>query len=389
MFSRRTPGSLDPNRLTAALTARRRAGAPVVDLTESNPTRAGLPRGADLLAPLADASGLVYEPEPRGLGAAREAVAADYARRGIDVPADRILLTASTSEAYSFLFKLLCEAGDGVLVPRPSYPLFELLARLEAVEVAAYPLGYDGEWHLPISAVEHALTPRTRAVVAVSPNNPTGSYLKRDEGDALQELCAREGLALVSDEVFADYAFGPDPRRLSSVATDGPALSFALGGLSKSCGLPQLKLGWMAVSGPRSLREEAMARLEIVADTFLSVGTPVQIAAPSLLGRVAELQGPIAARIEENLTRLADAFGPASKATLLRPEGGWSAVLRVPSTIPEEELVLRLLEERGVLVHPGYFFDFPEEAFLVLSLLPTPEVFAHGLRALQEAVGVL
>jgi len=389
MFSRRTPGSLEPNRLTAALAARRRSGAPVLDLTESNPTRAGLPYPDALLAPLADASALVYEPTPAGLASAREAVARDYARRGIDVPPDRILLTAGSSEAYAFLFKLLCDAGEGVLVPRPSYPLFELLARLESLEVASYPLAYDGEWHVAASAVERALTSRTRAVVAVSPNNPTGSYLKRDEAEALYELCAREGLALVSDEVFADYAFRPDPRRLPSVATDGPALAFALGGLSKSCGLPQLKLGWIAVSGPRALREEALARLELVADTFLSVGTPVQRALPSLLGRLPELQGPIAARVSGNLAWLADSLGPASKASLLRPEGGWYAVLRVPATIPEEELALRLLESRGVLVHPGYFFDFPDEAFLVLSLLPPPGVFRAGLEAIGAEAGVL
>jgi len=387
MFSGRTPRSLDPNRLTAALETRRRAGAAILDLTESNPTRAGIAYPAGLLAPLAEAPCLVYEPSPRGLPSAREAVAADYARRGIRVEADRVLLTASTSEAYAFLFKLLCEPGDGVLVPRPGYPLFDL--RLESVEIAPYALGYDGEWHVIASAVEAALTPRTRAVVVVSPNNPTGSCLKRDEAEALQALCARKGLCLVADEVFADYVFGPDPRRLPSVAADGPALAFALGGLSKSCGLPQLKLGWVAVSGPPALRDEAMARLELVADTFLSVGTPVQRAAPSLLARLPELQAPIAARVKSNLARIEETLGPASKATLLRPEGGWYAVLRVPATIPEEELALRLLESRGVLVHPGYFFDFPGEAFLVLSLLPPGDVFRAGLAAVLEEASVL
>jgi aspartate/methionine/tyrosine aminotransferase len=389
MFSRRTPASLAPNRLTAALEARRRAGAPILDLTQSNPTRAGFAYPADLLAGLADAGSLEYEPAPRGLASAREAVAADFARRGLDVPADRILLTASTSEAYAFLFKLLCNAGDSVLVPRPSYPLFELLAGLECVDALPYPLAYDGEWHLSVSGVERAIEANTRAVVVVSPNNPTGSYLKRDEAEALAALCARKGLALISDEVFADYGFGADPRRLRSVATDGPALAFALGGLSKSCGLPQLKLGWLAVSGPAPERQQALRRLELVADTFLSVATPIQRAAPSLLARLPELQAPIRARLAENLAALSAGLTPGSKATLLRPEGGWSAVLRVPATVPEEDLVLGLLERHGVLVHPGYFFDFPSEAFLVLSLLAPAAEFRAGLRAILETASVL
>jgi alanine-synthesizing transaminase len=389
MFSRRTPRSLEPNRLSTALEALRRGRTPILDLTETNPTRVGLPHPPQILSPLADPTGLVYEPAPRGMLSARRAVAADYARRGVPVGADRILLTASTSEAYAFLFKVLCDAGDAVLVPRPGYPLFELLSGLESVYVPTYPLRYDGEWHLGVSGVEAALTSRTRAVVVVSPNNPTGSYLKRDQAEALLELCARKQLALIVDEVFADYSFGPDPRRVSSAAADGPALCFALGGLSKSCGLPQLKLSWIALSGPRGLREDAMARLELVADSFLSVSTPVQRAAPSLLGRLPELQEPIAARVQGNLAWLGAQLGGASKATLLRPEGGWSAILRVPATLPEEDLVLRLLESRGVLVHPGYFFDFTDEAFLVLSLLPHPDVFRAGVAAVLEEVGVL
>jgi aspartate/methionine/tyrosine aminotransferase len=389
MFSRRTPRDIEPNRLSLALEARRRAGAPILDLTQSNPTAVGIPYPADLLAPLAEPGSLAYEPTPGGLASAREAVAADYARRGIVVDADRILLTASTSEAYAFLFKLLCDPGDVVLVPRPGYPLFELLSRLECVEVASYPLRYDGEWHLPVSAVEQALSPRTRAVVVVSPNNPTGSCLKRDEAAALQELCAERGVAIVADEVFADYTFGPDPRRLPSLHGDGRALVFALGGLSKACGLPQLKLGWTAVSGPPALRDEALARLELVADTFLSVGTPVQRAAASLLRRLPELQAPIAERVGSNLLLLESRLRHAPSATLLRPEGGWSAVVRVPATVPEEELVLRLLESRGVLVHPGYFFDFEDEAFLVLSLLAPEDAFRSGLEAVLEEAGVL
>jgi hypothetical protein len=296
--------------------------------------------------------------------------------------ARRIVLTSASSEAYGFLFKLLCDPGDAVLVPRPSYPLFEFLARLESVEVLSYPLSWDGDWHLVGSALAQAVTPHTRAVVVVHPNNPTGSFLKREEAEALQALCAQRGLAVISDEVFADFAFAPDPRRVASLAGDGPALTFALGGLSKSCGLPQLKLGWIAVGGPPGLREEALARLEIVADTYLSVGTPVQRAAPALIERLPELQAPVAARVARNLSALRDRLAAGAPATLRDPEGGWYAVLQVPATLSEEERVCRLVESRGVLVHPGFFFDFDREAFLVLSLLPVPGVFDEALDAL-------
>jgi hypothetical protein len=387
MFSERTRWDLRPNRLAERLAAKRAAGAHVLDLTLSNPTQAGLPIPDDLLAPLARPEGRRYEPSAFGLRSAREAVAADFARRGFPIGPDRILLSASTSEAYAFLFKLLCDPGDEVLVPRPGYPLFEFLASLESLAVRAYPLAHDGEWHLDVSALRAAVSPRTRAVVVVNPNNPTGAYLKEDELLALEALCAERRLALVSDEVFADFSFRDDARRAPSVARDSPALAFALGGLSKSCGLPQLKLAWTAVTGPEPLRREALARLEVVADTFLSVSTPVQLAAPALLARREELQAPISERVARNLDRLRAALGPGSPATLLEPEGGWYAVLRVPATLPEEERVTRLLEERDVLVHPGYFFDFPHEAFLVLSLLAPEAEFSEGTaRVLADLV---
>jgi aspartate/methionine/tyrosine aminotransferase len=382
MFSERTRWDLRPNRLAERLEAKRRAGARVLDLTESNPTRAGIPYPGDVLAPLAGAEARRYEPLPFGLPAAREAVAADFARRGFPVPPDRVVLSASTSEAYAFLFKLLCDPGDDVLVPRPGYPLFEFLATLESVRVRPYPLAHDGEWHVDVAALRSAVGPRTRAIVVVSPNNPTGACLKRDEHDRLEALCAEHSIALVSDEVFADFSFRDDPRRAPSVARDGPALAFALGGLSKSCGLPQLKLAWAAVTGPERLRRDALARLEVVADTYLSVSTPVQVAAPELLARRDELQAPIRARLRANLAALRAAIRPGCPASLLEPEGGWSAVLRVPATRTEEERVTRLLEERDVLVHPGYFFDFSHEAFLVLSLLPPEAVFAEGVARL-------
>jgi aspartate/methionine/tyrosine aminotransferase len=271
-----------------------------------------------------------------------------------------------------------------VLVPRPSYPLFESLAQLEGARAEFYDLEYDGEWHLSLARLRERIGEGTRALCVVNPNNPTGSFLKRDEAEGLVALCAEHGLAIVSDEVFADYGFGSDARRVTSLAgEDRDALVFSLGGLSKSCGLPQLKLGWIAAFGPQALRSEALRRLELIADSYLSVATPVQRAAKSLLARLPELQAPIKARVAANLALL-ERKARGAHFTLLRAEGGWYAVLRVPRTVSEEERVLRLLERDDVLVHPGFFFDFPEEAYLVLSLLPREDDFARGVEAIAR-----
>jgi len=378
MFSGRTRWDRTVNRLAALVERKRAAGREILDLTEANPTRVGLEAPPDVLALLADPGARRYEPDPRGLEAARQAIAADYARRGVDLDPARLVLTASTSEAYAFLFKLLCDPGDEVLVPRPSYPLFDYLAGLESIEVKPYPLVYDGGWRIDRAALGEAAGRRTRAIVLVSPHNPTGSFVTDEEAAAVQDLAAERGLAIVADEVFADYpwsAGGGGP----SLARDGRALAFALGGLSKSCGLPQLKLAWTAVSGPAPLREEALGRLELLADTYLSVSTPVQRAAPALLARASELRAPIAARVAANLDGLRRLLEGGRPASLLRGEGGWSAVLRIPATASEEERVLALLDEHDVLAHPGYFFDFPREAYLVLSLLPRPGDFTEAV----------
>ena len=377
MFSARTRWNLTANRLAHLLADKRAQGRPLLDLTENNPTRAGLQAPPDLLGVLADPAALVYDPDPRGLAPARAAVAADFARRGARVAPERILLAASTSEAYAFLFKLLCDAGDEVLVPRPSYPLFDYLAGLEGAVTRPYPLVFDGEWRTDLAALEAGITPRTRAIVVVSPNNPTGSYVKPDEAGALHAIAARASLALIADEVFADFALVSGAGG-AGLAEGGEALSFSLGGLSKSCGLPQLKLAWIALGGPAALRDEALTRLDMIADTYLSVGTPVQRAAPALLARAPELRAPIAARLAANLAVLRGHVA-GSAATLLPVEGGWSAVLRIPATLGEEERVLSLLEREDVLVHPGYFFDFPHEAFLVLSLLPRTADFEEAV----------
>jgi aspartate/methionine/tyrosine aminotransferase len=384
-FSARARFDAAPNPLSRLLEEKRKSGARVVDLTLSNPTRAGFEYPKDLLEPLRDEGGLLYEPAPLGLPQARSAVAEDFRRRGQELAPEQVVLTASSSEAYAFLFKLLLDPGDTVLVPRPSYPLFEYLARLEGGRTEFYDLDYDDEWHLSVEKLAGCVTSRTRAVCVVHPNNPTGSFLKQAEAHALSELCAARGLALVSDEVFADYAFGEDPRRARSVAANGDVLAFSLAGLSKSCGLPQLKLGWIGVSGPSPARAEALRLLELIADSYLSVGTPVQLAAARLLQRMPELQGPIRSRLLSNLAAL-ERRTAGSPATLLRVEGGWYAVLRVPRTLPEEERVLRLLRRHDVLVHPGFFFDFPDEAHLVLSLLPREEEFGRGVEAVLADV---
>ena len=384
MFSTRTAWDRALNPLARAAAAARATG-PLLDLTETNPTAVGLGPPPDVLALLADPAARVYEPDALGFRPAREAIAAGYAARGAAVRADHLLLTASTSEGYAHLFKVLCDPGDAVLVPRPSYPLFQFLADVESVAIKHYPVTYDGTWHLRLSDVAAAVTARTRAVVVVAPNNPTGAYIKKEEWRALSEFCAAREIAVISDEVFADFPLRDDADRLLTLAADGPALTLCLGGLSKSCALPQLKLGWIAAGGPAAARDEAIARLELVADTFLSVGTPVQRAAPAILARAEALRAPIRARTALNLGVLRRAL-EGSTASVLDVEGGWSAVVQVPSTRSEEDWALRLLEHDRLLVHPGFFFDFAREAFLVLSLLPEPDAFAEAAARLRRSV---
>jgi alanine-synthesizing transaminase len=379
MFSARVQADLAPNRLARAVERVCAAGRPIIDLTESNPTRAGFDYPADLLGPLGDRRGLVYSPHPLGAPDARRAVAADYARRGLAVSPDHLALTASTSEAYSLLFKVLCDPGDEVLVPRPSYPLFEHLTRLDAVAAVPYDLEYHGAWAVDLDSVERAFSGRTRAVLIVSPNNPTGSFVKRPEMDRIAALGALHDAAIIVDEVFADYELVEGAAaQAAQVLTRGDVLVFGLGGLSKSVGLPQVKLGWIAVGGPAVKVEHALARLELACDTCLSVSTPVQMAAAVLLERGAAIRRQIQSRVAANYRHLMARAEATPSCHALGAEGGWYAVVHVPSLRSEEELVLRLLEEEGVLIHPGYFFDFPRESYLVLSLLVAEPVLRDG-----------
>jgi aspartate/methionine/tyrosine aminotransferase len=411
MFSDRVPWPERANRLTEALRRRRASGAPVLDLTETNPTRVGLdyPR-REIAEALADPAVATYAPEPRGLPVARETVTAWLAARGRVVARDRLVLTSSTSESYAQLFKILCAPGDSVLVPQPSYPLFEHLARLEGVTAAPYMLDADRDWRLDAGALAAAIDAarEPRAVIVVNPNNPTGTALRGRERETLDRLCAARGLAVIADEVFFEYLFDPPVAASSevggaassglaspdgddppvSLATGRPeALTFTLGGLSKSCGLPQMKLGWIVTTGPDTLSDQAVGLLEFVADASLSVGAPVQHAAGRLLAIGDGIFHQIKARVGENLSHLTSLLPFGSPVRIEPGDGGWSVVLRVPAVRPEEELVLLLLQQDGVLVHPGFFFDFPREAYLVVSLLPTPEIFQGGMdRVLRRAL---
>ena len=381
MFSTRVPASLAPNALTSALARVRARGVSPLDLTGTNPTHAGIEYPDGLLDALSWPAASVYDPDPAGTRPAREFLAGVLATLGPAPDPGDLFLTASTSEAYGVLFKLLCDAGDAVLVPQPSYPLFEHLAALENVAVAPYALAAHWNWGVDVGALEAAWTPRTRAVVVVSPNNPTGSLVRRDERRALLEWGARRGVAVIVDEVFRWYTLDPPADAVSPFldGEDVPGLVFALDGLSKSCGLPQVKLAWMQVAGDRAVVDDARRRLELILDTYLSVNTPVQVALPELWRRAEPVRRAIANRVRENLSRARQAVGAASGCDLVRPDGGWSAAIRVPAVVPEDRLVIELLERDEVLVHPGYFFDFPREAYLVVSLLPRPDVFAEGV----------
>jgi alanine-synthesizing transaminase len=387
VFSSRFHWDTRPNRLTRLLAEKRASGRHVLDLTQSNPTRAGLSYDPSIPATLAAPEGLEYDPSPAGSPAAREAVSAYYAARGIAAEPGRILMTASTSEGYAYLFKLLCDPGAEVLVPRPSYPLFEFLATMESVSVRQYPLAYHGRWSIDIDHLAHEVTARTRAVVVVNPNNPTGSYLKQDELEAIARLCRDRGMALISDEVFSDYDFAPDSRRARTVSAVGDCLAFAMSGLSKVAGLPQMKLGWIVAAGPDSLREDAVAKLEWIADTYLSVSTPVQCAAAALIRAGRQVQQQIRVRTRKNLEWLRGAVAQ-SALEILHLEGGWYAVVRVPRVRTEEEWVVELLRLHDVLIQPGFFYDFDSEAFLVVSLLTEDSVFREGILRLLVLAGI-
>ncbi|MDT8070967.1 MAG: pyridoxal phosphate-dependent aminotransferase [Terriglobia bacterium] len=378
MFSRRTNWKLTKNKYTEALERFRASGRELLDLTASNPTEVGLQYESErLLKALASPRGLDYEPASKGLLPARKAVAGYYAEKGIEVSAEQIFLTVSTSEAYTYVFRLLCDPGDEVLVPQPSYPLFEFLADLQDVKLVPYELIYDHGWQIDFHSLECAMASNTRAVLVVHPNNPTGSYVKKEEKRLLDRICDERGLAIIVDEVFLDYSVGGDAPL--SFAGSWGALTLTLSGLSKISGLPQMKSAWMALSGPESVAQEASARLEVIADTYLSPNAPVQWALPEMLAMREGIQQQLKARVKENLATLDGQLRKQSLCQRLQVEGGWYAVLRVPAIRSDEELAIQLLEQENVLVQPGHFFDFVSEGYLVLSLITREDVCREGI----------
>lgn len=389
MFSRRTGWNLSLNRYTQALARRRQSGRELLDLTASNPTSVGLTYSKrELSQALLGDEIFSYEPVAKGMLSAREAVAAYYAEKGTALDPEALLLTTSTSEAYSFVFRLLCDPGDAVLVPTPSYPLFDFLADLNDVKLESYELVYDHGWLIDFTSLAAALQraqsggQRCRAVLVVHPNNPTGSFVKQQDQTELSRICQAHEMAIIADEVFLDYnlgAFSP-----LTFAANRSCLTFALSGLSKISALPQMKVAWIAVSGPRQVKADALARLEVIADTFLSMNAPVQLAVPEMLQERRHLQPQLLRRIRENLSALDDHLASNKLCVRLNVEGGWYAVLRAPALGSDEDLAISLLESTGVLLQPGHFYNFPSEGYLVASLITPPDVFANGITRTLE-----
>ena len=387
MFAARTDWLLAPNRLSQQIEERRRQGLAVLDLTESNPTRCGFEAGKEILQAFDDPRSLVYEPDPRGLLRAREAVCGYYAERGTSVNPEQIFLTTSTSEAYSYAFRLLLDPGDKVLLPQPSYPLFDFLAGLNDLEVVSYPLQYDRKLSIDPEIAEKFLGSGAKAIVVVHPNNPTGSYIASSELAFMVACCQQNQAALIADEVFADYAFEPGGRQVSSHAAVADVLTLTLSGLSKISALPQMKLGWLVVNGPPKLLGVALGRLEVIADTYLSVSAPLAHALPKLLERSKAAQPKIMERLRRNLGRVDQAVRSCPNLSRLETEGGWYAILKVPATASDEDWAVDLLANEGVLVHPGHFYDFPEDGYLVISLLTGEEILEEGMARILARVG--
>ncbi len=387
MFAKRTNWNLETNRLSAALAAHRAAGKALIDLTVSNPTECGFQYDEEgILNALRNPAALKYEPNPRGLAVARDAVAKYYAERGAIVFIDDIFLTTSTSEAYSYVFRTLCNPDDEVLIPEPSYPLFEFLADIQDVRLERYPLVYDYGWQIDFHALEQAITPRTRGVIVVHPNNPTGHFCKTEEMRKMNTICAARNIAIIADEVFLDFAL--KEKLPESFATNFGTLTFTMSGLSKICGLPQMKAAWLIVDGPEPFKAQALARLEVVADTFLSMNAPVQWALPALLGERGEFQKQLMRRVRENLAELDNQLAGQKSCSRLAVEGGWNAVMRVPATCSDEELAVELLAAKGVYVHPGHFYGFPSQGTVVASLITPENEFSKGARQLLSFLDV-
>jgi aspartate/methionine/tyrosine aminotransferase len=383
MFASRTNWNLKPNRLAEALEQHKASGRPLFDLSASNPTECAFKYDAPaIMRSLCAPASLQYHPDPKGLRSARHAAADYYAERGERIALDDLILTASTSEAYSFIFRLLCNPGDELLIPTPGYPLFDFLADVNDVKLTRYPLFYDHGWHIDMHALKQAITPRTRGIIVVHPNNPTGHFTKAEEIAQLNQICSASGLVLIADEVFLDFSLGAAQK---SFVTNAGALTFTMSGISKISGLPQMKFAWLAVSGPQDTKREALARLEMIADTYLSLNAPIQLAAPVLLQQRKQFQQQLMARARANLAELDSQLGQRQHVSRFVVEGGWYAVLRVPATRPDEELALALLQTHDVYLHPGHYYDFSSDGYLVVSLITPEQDFSEGMRRILSA----
>jgi alanine-synthesizing transaminase len=387
MFSDRTNWKLTRNRLTEAIDEARRGGARLIDLTVSNPTRVGLKYDeTQILQSLASPAAMDYDPQPKGIPGARSAIVDYYqTQHGVRLNPERVVLTSSTSEGYSFVFRLLFNAGDELLVPKPSYPLFEFLADLQDVKLVDYPLIYDHGWQIDFHSLSGAITQKTRAVVVVHPNNPTGSFVRAEEIDSLNTICCEHGLAVIADEVFLDYVLDRATHR--SFVSNDSVLTFTLSGISKISAMPQMKVAWIATNGPVREVEASLARLEIIADTYLSMNAPIQWATHALLKQRHGIQRQLIGRVQANLDELDRQLASQSLCQRLLVEGGWYAVLRVPVVQSDEELAVDLIRRNSVLVHPGHFYDFPGDGYLVLSLIGHEEEFAEGVARILQRIG--
>ncbi|MFI5057251.1 MAG: pyridoxal phosphate-dependent aminotransferase [Candidatus Acidiferrales bacterium] len=385
MFADRTNWNLDLNRLSKVLAHHRAAGRPLLDLTASNPTTCSFIYDSEaILRALNNPAVLSYEPNPRGLESARRAIVSYYAGRNTHISTGDILLTTSTSEAYSFVFRTLCNPGDEFLVPAPSYPLFAFLADIQDVKLIRYPLVYDHGWQIDFPALEHSITPRTRGVIVVHPNNPTGHFAKPEEAAKLNDICSARGMALIADEVFLDFSL--TEQEPPSFAANRGALTFTMSGLSKISGLPQMKAAWLVTTGPEPWKTQALARLEVIADTYLSMNAPVQLAIPAFLEQRHSLQTQLLARVRKNLAELDCHLAAQKPCSRLHLEGGWYAILRVPATRSDEDLAIHLLNTKNLYVHPGHFYDFPSDGYLVVSLITPEPDFAEGIARLLSAL---
>ncbi|MGD0402001.1 MAG: pyridoxal phosphate-dependent aminotransferase [Candidatus Acidiferrales bacterium] len=381
MFAGRTNWNLHSNRLSEALAKHRAAGKPLLDLSASNPTECGFDYDRQsILQALSTPESLSYDPEAKGLLSARRAVAEYYSALEIIVPAEDIILTTSTSEAYSFAFRVLCNPGDELLIPEPSYPLFSFLADIHDVKLVGYPLLYDHGWQIDFHALQNAITARTRGVIVVNPNNPTGHFCKYPEMEKLNEICSSRQVAIIADEVFLDFHLAATQQ--PSFAANKGSLTFTMSGLSKISGLPQMKAAWLIASGPEDLKSEALARLEVIADTFLSMNAPVQRAMPVFLQLRRGFQKQVLARVRKNLADLDKQLSAQNSCARLNLEGGWYAVVRVPATRSDEDLAIDLLNAQGVYVHPGHFYDFPTDGYLIVSLIAPERDFSEGIKRL-------